>query len=103
MQSISTNHQRRYLHSRMLDFCSKQRQGGHVEGITQKKKLLAGVDSQHGYKVYRKPTHTDTYLHYNSFPLPRIKNSVVRHSITERKQFVRWTTLKESLNIREVF
>ena len=29
-----------------------------------------------GHKVYGKPTHTDRYLHYNSFHHPSIKNSV---------------------------
>jgi hypothetical protein len=46
-------------------------------------------DGSLGHKVYRKPTHTDRYLHYNSFHHPSIKNSVLRHSSTERKQFVR--------------
>jgi hypothetical protein len=33
-------------------------------------------DGSLGHKVYRKPTHTDRYLHYNSFHHPSIKNSV---------------------------
>ena len=47
-------------------------------------------DGSLGHKVYRKPTHTDRYLHYNSFHHPIVlKTLCVRHSSTERKQFVR--------------
>ena len=61
--------------------------------------LIIEEDGSLGHKVYRKPTHTDSYLHYNSFHHPSIKNSVCKTLINRGKQFVRWTTLKESLNI----
>ncbi len=35
-------------------------------------------DGSLGRKVYRKPTHTDRYLHFNSFQHPSIKNSVCK-------------------------
>ena len=36
--------------------------------------LIIQEDGSLGHKVYRKPTHTDRYLHYNSFHHPSIKN-----------------------------
>ena len=38
-----------------------------------------------GHKVYRKPTHTDRYLHYNSFHHPSIKKSVCKALINRAK------------------
>ena len=35
--------------------------------------------------MYRKPTHTDRYLHYNSFHHPSIKNSVCKTLINRAK------------------
>ena len=61
--------------------------------------LVIQEDGSLGHKMYGKPTHTDRYLHYNSFHHPSIRTQCVRHSLTEQKQFVRKTTLKESLNI----
>ena len=40
--------------------------------------LIIQEDGLLGHKVYRKPTHTDRYLHYNSFRHPSIKNSVCK-------------------------
>ena len=40
--------------------------------------LLIQEDGSLGQKVYRKPTHTDRYLHYNSLHHPSIKNSVCK-------------------------
>ena len=37
--------------------------------------LVIQKDGSLGRMVYRKPTHTDRYLHYNSFHHPSIKNS----------------------------
>ena len=42
-------------------------------------------DGSLGHKVYRKPTHTDRYLHYNSFHHPSIKNSVCKTLINRAK------------------
>jgi hypothetical protein len=37
------------------------------------------------HNVYRKTTHTDRYLHYNSFYHPTIKNSVCKTLINRAK------------------
>ena len=42
-------------------------------------------DGSLGHKVYRKPTHTDRYLHYNSLHHPSIKNSVCKILINRAK------------------
>ena len=42
-------------------------------------------DGSLGHKVYRKPTHTDRYLHYNSFHHPSIKSSVCKTLINRAK------------------
>ena len=48
--------------------------------------LVIQEDGLLGHKVYRKPTHTDsTYLHYNSFHHPSIKNSVSKTPINRAK------------------
>ena len=38
-----------------------------------------------GDKVYRKPTHTDRYVHHNSFHHPSVKNSVCKTLINQAK------------------
>ena len=47
--------------------------------------LAIQEDGSLGHKVYRKPTHTDRYLHYNSFHHPSIKNSVRKTLINRAK------------------
>ena len=47
--------------------------------------LIIQEDGSLGHKVYRKPTHTDRYLHYNSFHHPSIKNSVCKTLINRAK------------------
>ena len=47
--------------------------------------LVIQEDGLLGHKVYRKPTHTDRYLHYNSFHHPSIKNSVCKTLINRAK------------------
>ena len=47
--------------------------------------LVIQEDGTLGHKVYRKPTHTDRYLHYNSFHHPSIKNSVCKTLINRAK------------------
>ena len=47
--------------------------------------LLIQEDGSLGHRVYRKPTHTDRYLHYNSFHHPSIKNSVCKTLINRAK------------------
>ena len=47
--------------------------------------LIIQEDGSLGHKVYRKPTHTDRYLHYNSFHHPGIKNSVCKTLINRAK------------------
>ena len=42
-------------------------------------------DGSLGHKVYRKPTNTDRYLHYDSFHHPSIKNSVCKTLINRAK------------------
>ena len=47
--------------------------------------LLIQEDGPLGDKVYRKPTHMDRYLHYNSFHHSSIKNSVCKTLINRAK------------------
>ena len=47
--------------------------------------LVIHDDGSLGHKVYRKPTHTNRYLHYNSFHYPSIKNSVCKTLISRAK------------------
>ena len=47
--------------------------------------LVIQEDGSLGHKVYGKPTHTDRYLHYNSFHYPSIKNSVCKTLINRAK------------------
>ena len=47
--------------------------------------LVIQEDGSLGHKVYRKPTHTDRYLHYNSFHYPSIKNPVCKTLINRAK------------------
>ena len=47
--------------------------------------LIIQKDGSLGHKVYRKPTHTDRYLHYNSFYRSSIKNSVCKTLINRAK------------------
>ena len=47
--------------------------------------LVIKEDGSLGHKVYRKPTHTDRYLHYNSFHHPNIKNSLCKTLINRAK------------------
>ena len=47
--------------------------------------LLIQKDGSLGHRVYRKPTHTDRYLHYNSFHHPSIKNLVCKTFINRAK------------------
>ena len=42
-------------------------------------------DGSLGHNIYRKPTHTDRYLHFNSFQHPSIKNSVCKTLINRAK------------------
>ena len=56
--------------------------------------LILQEDGSLGHKVYRKPTHTDSYLHYNSFHHPSIKNFVFKTLINRAK------TICEVSNIR---
>ena len=47
--------------------------------------LVIQEDGSLGHKVYRKPTHTDRFLHYNSFHHPSIKTSVCKTLINRAK------------------
>ena len=47
--------------------------------------LLIQEDGSLGHRVYRKPTHTDRYLHYNPFHHASIKNSVCKTLINRAK------------------
>ena len=55
--------------------------------------LIIQEDESLGHRVYRKPTHTDRYLHCNSFHHPSIKNSVCKTLINRAK------TIREVDNI----
>ena len=54
-------------------------------------------DGSLGHKVYRKPTHTDRYLHYNSFHHPSIKNSVCKTLINRAKTICEVSTIDDEL------
>ncbi len=45
-------------------------------------------DGSLGHNVYRKPTHTDRYLHFNSFRHPSIKNSECKTLINRAKTII---------------
>ena len=47
--------------------------------------LILQEDGLLGHKVYRKPTHTGRYLHYNSFHHPSITNSVCKTLVNRAK------------------
>ena len=47
--------------------------------------LVIQEDRSLGHTGYRKPTHTDRYLHYNSFHHPSIKSSVCKTLINRAK------------------
>ena len=47
--------------------------------------LVIQEDGSLGHKVYRKPTHTDRYLHYNLFHHSSIKNSLCKTLINRAK------------------
>ena len=47
--------------------------------------LVIQEDGSLGHKVHRKSTHTDRYLHYNSFHHPSIKNTVCKTLINRAK------------------
>ena len=47
--------------------------------------LVIQEDGSLGHKVYRKATHTDRYLHYNSFHHLSIKNSVCKTLMNRAK------------------
>ena len=47
--------------------------------------LVIQEDRSLGNKVYRKPTHTYRYLHYNSFHHPSIKNLACKALIIRAK------------------
>ena len=50
--------------------------------------LTLQADGSLGHKVYRKPTHTDRYLHYKSFHHPSIKNSVFNKTLINRAKTI---------------
>ena len=54
-------------------------------------------DGSLGHKVYRKPTHTDRYLHYNSFHHPSIKNSVCKTLINRAKTICEVSNIDDEL------
>ena len=60
-------------------------------------------DGSLGHKVYRKPTHTDRYLHFNSFQHPSIKNSVCKTLINRAKTICEVSNIDNELeNLRNV-
>ncbi len=60
-------------------------------------------DGSLGHKVYRKLTHTDRYLHFNSFHRPSIKNSVCKTLINRAKTICEVRNIDNELeNLRNV-
>ena len=64
--------------------------------------LIIQEDGSLGHKVYRKPTHTDRYLHYNSFHHPSIKNSVCKTLINRAKTICEVDNIEGELESRAV-
>ncbi len=56
-------------------------------------------DGSLGHKVYRKPTHTDRYLHSNSFQHPSIKNSVCKALIKRAKTICEVSNIDNELEM----
>ena len=54
-------------------------------------------DGSLGHKVYRKPTHTNRYLHYNSFHHPSIKNYVCKTLINRAKTICEVSNIDDEL------
>ena len=50
--------------------------------------LMIQDDGSLGHKVYSKSTHTDSYLHYNSFHHPSIRTSVCKSPINGEKKTI---------------
>ena len=59
--------------------------------------LVIQEDGSLGHKMYRKPTHMDRYLHYNSFHHPSIKNSVCKTLINRAKTICEVDNIEEEL------
>ena len=66
--------------------------------------LVIQEDGSLRHKVYRKPTHTDRYLHYNSFHHPSIKNSVCKKLINRAKTICEVDNIERELeHLRSVY
>ena len=59
-----------------IKFTMEQEQGNSISFLDVK--ISRRTDGTLGHSVYRKPTHTDRYLHNSSFHHPRVKSSVNR-------------------------
>jgi len=56
-------------------------------------------------RVYRKPTHTDRYIHFNSYHHPQVKTNVIRTMMQRGQRICSLSTdlQKEKQHLREVF
>ena len=59
--------------------------------------LIIQEDGSLGHKMYRKPTHTERYLHYNSFHHHSLKNSACKTLINRAKTIVEVDNIKGEL------
>ena len=59
--------------------------------------LIIQEDGSLGHKVYRKPTHTERYLHCNSFHHHSLKNSVCKTLVNRTKTIVEVDNIKGEL------
>ena len=57
-----------------IKFTMEQEEGNSMPFLDVK--VHRRADGTLGHSVYRKPTHTDRYLHSSSFHHPRVKSSV---------------------------
>ena len=59
--------------------------------------LIIQEDGSLGHKVYRKPTHTDRYLHYNSVKSPTRGQRILDIFLTNVPHFWKKTNVEKSL------
>ncbi|XP_038046677.1 deleted in malignant brain tumors 1 protein-like [Patiria miniata] len=78
-----------------ISFTMEQEQHGTIPFLDVK--ISRNPDGTLGHSVYRKPTHTDRYLHQRSFHHPSIKSSVNRTLVQRASEVCDQDNLKREL------